>query len=377
MSFINLLPWFLQGRFVFVERSDAEHHVAKICCILPVLLLAAVVAMPQPAFSAAGSPRPGIWLSAVELAALPVAGPAWENVRAAADQPLGVPDLADQDDPDNVRVLAKALVYGRLGLERYRTEVVAACLAAIGTEKRGRTLSLGRELAAYVIAADLVGLPAEHDKIFRAWLRTVLTEKLGSRTLQSTHAERPNNWGTHAGASRAAVAAYLGDAAELQRTARVFKGYLGDRRAHAGVIYGDLAWQAEAAAPVPINPPGARKNGHLIDGVLADDQRRAGPFSWPPPLENYVYEALQGALVQAVILGRVGYDVWNWQDQALLRAFKWLHETAQYPAVGDDTWLPHLINYYYGTAFPASVPTRPGKNMGWTDWTHGTGKKKK
>jgi hypothetical protein len=30
------------------------------------------------------------------------------------------------------------------------------------------------------------------------------------------------------------------------------------------------------------------------------------------------------------------------------------------------------VNYYYGTAFPAPVPSRPGKNVGFTDWTHAT-----
>ncbi len=34
----------------------------------------------------------------------------------------------------------------------------------------GNTLSLGRKLAAYVIAADLVRPPAKEDKIFSGWL---------------------------------------------------------------------------------------------------------------------------------------------------------------------------------------------------------------
>ena len=84
-----------------------------------------------------------------------------------------------------------------------------------------------------------------------------------------------------------------------------------------------------------------------------------------------MYTGLQGAVAQAVILDRQGYDVWNWSDQALLRAFTWLHEHADYPAVGDDTWQPHLINWFYGSCFPAPIPSAHGKNIGWTDWTHG------
>ena len=316
----------------------------------------------------------GIWIGAEEIAALPTSGAAWENLLAEANEPTGTPDLSNQDDDVNVRVLAKALVFARTGNERYRTEVIDACRRAIGTEDGGRTLALGRELAAYVIAADLVGLPPGDDAAFRAWLGAVRFEPLDGRTLVSTHEDRPNNWGTHASASRAAAAVYLGDSADLERVARVFKGWLGDRASYAGFDWGDLDWQANPSQPVGINPKGATLQGHPVDGVLPDDQRRGGGFSWPPPAENYVWEALQGALATALILSRAGYtDVWSWQDQALLRAVRWLHEQARFPAEGDDTWLPHLVNHHYGTSFPAPVPARPGKNLGWTDWTHGPG----
>ncbi len=312
----------------------------------------------------------GLWISRAEIAALKMSGAAWNNLKTAADQPAGAPDLSNQDDPCNVRVMAKALVYARTGLEKYRTEVIDACMAAIGTEKGGRTLALGRELIAYVIAADLVGLPESEDQRFRTWLRACLTETLDGKTLQSTHEERPNNWGAHAGASRVAVAVYLNDQAEIARCAKVFKGWLGDRASYAGFQYGDLSWQANPNQPVGINPKGASKGGHSVDGVLPDDQRRGGGFKWPAPKENYVYEALQGALAQAVILARAGYPVWNWQDRALLRAFQWLHNETNFPASGDDTWEPYIINYYYRTNFPAPAVASAGKNVGWTDWTH-------
>jgi hypothetical protein len=71
-----------------------------------------------------------------------------------------------------------------------------------------------------------------------------------------------------------------------------------------------------------------------------------------------------------VILHRQGYDAFEWGDRALLRALQWLHQHAQYPAAGDDTWIPHIINHFYRSAFPAPTPSLPGKNVGWTDWTH-------
>jgi hypothetical protein len=236
----------------------------------------------------------------------------------------------------------------------------------------GRALALGRELAAYVIAADLISLKTYDpslDTRFRqklVELRTTPTTD-GPKTLVECHERRPNNWGAHCGASRAAIAAYLGNATELARVAQVFKGYIGDRASYAGFKYGELSWQCNSSTPVGLNPRGCTKSGRNVDGVMPDDQRRGGTFRWPPPKENYAYEGLQGLLVQAQILRRAGYDSFQWQDSALWRAFNWLYTQARFPATGDDSWQPHLVNRIYGS----TLPSRPGKNMGWTDWTHG------
>lgn len=324
-------------------------------------LLSAWVAWPAAA---------GIWLDDQRLSGLPTEGPAWDRLLAEANRSAGTPNLADQDDSTNVRVLAKALVYARTGQSIYRAQVISACMAAIGTEG-GRTLALGRELIGYVLAADLVGLPEAEDERFRSWLRGLPETRIDGRTLRSTHEDRPNNWGTHAGGSRLAVAIYLGDADEIQRSADVFRGWLGDRSAYDGFAYGDDAWQCDGQRPVGINPAGCRRNGHSLDGALPEELRRAGDFAWPPPHENYIYEGLQGALAQAVMLHRLGFDVWNWSDRALLRAYRWLYDEADFPAVGDDRWQMHVVNFFYGTAFPVAETTSPGKNVGWTGWTHG------
>lgn len=317
----------------------------------------------------------GIWIAPEELAKLPTQGPAWEHLLAEAALPVERPNLADQEDPTNVRVLASALVFARTADEPQRARVVQACRAVMGTEAGGRTLALGRELLAYVLAADLVGLPPEDDRRFRDWLRVVRTKPLGGRTLVSTHEQRPNNWGLHAGATRMAVARYLDDRVDLDRAARVFRGWLGDRSAWTGFRFGKLWWQADPGQPVGVNPEGATKQGRSIDGVLPDDQRRAGAFAWPPPVTNYTWGALQGAFAQAVILDRAGYDVFGWRDRALLRAVRWLLDEAHQPARGDDGWLLHLVNFHYGTELPAPVPAPAGKNVGFTDWTHGPGRR--
>ena len=317
--------------------------------------------------------RPGaLWIDREALLARPTEGPAWRALLDAARAPASRPDLANQDDPSDVRLLARALVAVRTRDEGLRREVVAGLARVQGTERGASTLAIGRGLLAYVIAADLIELAGPDRDAFAAWLDRVRRASFRDRTLISTHEDRPNNWGTHAGASRIAIALYLGDEADLARGAHVFRGWLGEASGWQGFAFGDPAWQASIRGPhYGVNPPGATRAGHSIDGVLPDDQRRGGGFRWPPPRENYVYEALQGAVAQAVLLDRAGYAAFDWGDRALLRAFTWLHEEADYPARGDDTWLPHLINAAYDSDFPAPVPTRPGKGMGFSDWTHG------
>jgi hypothetical protein len=321
------------------------------------------------------APYLGIWISQAELALLPVSGTAWENLKTAAGQDLTPPDLSDLSNDNNVYILAKALVYARTGLADYQQETMAGIEEAMGTERGGETLALGRNLVAYIIAADLVNLPEANpalDDSFRVWLSGVLIEEMeDGRSLQQTHEIRPNNWGTHAGASRAAVALYLGDSAELARTAEVFKGWLGDRTAYTGFEYGRRDWQADPDNPVGINPPGASKEGHNIGGALPEEMRRAGRFRWPPRDTGYPWEGLQGAIVLAELLSRAGYPAWDWEEQALLRAVEFLYEIG-WPAEGDDEWQIWLINHAYGTNFPAETATNPGKNMGWTDWTFGS-----
>lgn len=326
------------------------------------------------------SPPGGLWLSAAEITQLPMSGSAWDNLKAAADEQPGKPDLSDQDSAVNVHILAKALVYARTGEESYRGDVLEAIKTVVNeqSENGGRTLALGRELAAYIIAADLINLQhvnSDLDARFRARLRELLDKPLegsgSARTLRETHELRPNNWGTHAGASRAAIAVYLGDAEELERTAQVFHGYLGNLAVYDGFKFdSDLSWQANNGRPIGINPAGATKEGHSIDGALPEEMRRGASFQWPPKSTNYPWEGLQGAFLQAEILARAGYPVYEWEDRALLRAVEFLY-AIDWPAHGDDEWIPWMVNRIYGTNFPTAIKAQPGKNMGWTDWTHG------
>lgn len=319
----------------------------------------------------------GIWLSPRELAALPRSGQAWDELRRIAEADWGEPDLADKDSKHDTSTLAAALAYARTKDASYLRSVLKALDSVMGTEEGGRTLALGRNLPSYVIAADLVDLRQVDPVLeaeFRSWISDIRSKEFDGRSLISTHEERPNNWGTHAGAARIAIGAYLSDIPDLQRAAAVFRGYLGDRRAYRGFQFGHLDWQAYEGAPVGINRAGASRDGHLIDGALPEEMRRGGDLRWPPKDTGYAWEALQGATVQAELLHRQGYDTWSWEDRALLRAAEFLErldgEVGDWWADGDDLWQPWLLNHAYGTDLPASSPTRPGKNMGFTDWSH-------
>jgi hypothetical protein len=291
----------------------------------PLLLCGAFMAAPTAAPAASPAPPShGMWLTQQEVLALPMRGPSWDQLEADALSGWPRPQISNQANQGDIYALAGGLYYARTGDPGMRRTVRNQIMAARGTERGGRVLALARNLVGYVLAADLINLrdySSADDNAFRSWLDDVRGERLGScDSLTVCHETRPNNWGTHSGAGRIAADIYLGDDSDLVRAATVFRGWLGDRKAYAGFHWGDRSWQCDPSAPVGINPAGCTRNGRLLDGVLPDDQRRSGGFRWPARKENYVYEALQGALVQAYLLNRRGYDAFSWSSKAILRA---------------------------------------------------------
>jgi hypothetical protein len=319
-----------------------------------------------------------VLVTPAEIAARPTAGPAWKALKAVADASLGGADLADEVSDHDVRTLAAALVATRTDSTTHREKATRGIEVAIGTERGGRVLGLARNLVSYVVAADVLDLRRHDpalDERFRTWLDGVRTKTLSDWSLVSRHETQANNWGTMSGASRVAADAYLGDTADLDRAADVFRGWLGDRRAHRGFEFdSDLSWQADPSRPVGVNAPGTALGGFSVDGALPDDMRRGCSFRLPPCPTEYAWEAMQGAVVQAHVLHNQGYDAWGWSDLALLRAARFLQRLdALYGgwwATGDDEWQPWLLNHVYGTSFPADAPAHPGKNLGWTDWLY-------
>jgi hypothetical protein len=310
-----------------------------------------------------------VFFSVEEIKQLPMEGAAWDNLVTWASKPAAAPNLSNQDDRNDVTALAKALYYARTG--QRRDEVVQMLRQAKGTEYPGDTLGIARGVLPLVLAADLINF--REDAEWLAWfsgLRTWANPDRGY-SLVSMHEKRPNNWGTHSGAGRIAMDFFLTDKNDLLRAGTVFQGYLGATDKYAGFVYGDdLSWQYDPAHPVGVNPADVRRGDVLLDGILPDDMRRGGSF---PTIGtagiSYTYEALQGIVMQAELLHRHGYPAFEWEDQAVLRAFKRIYQEA--PPTGDDAWEVYIINKRYGTTYSTTSPVQPGKSMGFTDWLYG------
>ncbi len=312
-----------------------------------------------PTSAPTGAPPAGSYLLVPRsrLMSLPTSGAAWSNIVSRAGGSSS-PNLSDQDNQADVQTLAQALVYARTGDAAMRTKVINALHAVQGTEAGSRALALGRGLAAYVLAADLIGY---RDAGFVSWvsrMRTVGTSG-GPSSLTDCANTRPNNWGTWCRASLLAADLYVG--ASTAHDYALFKGWVGDRSAYNSFNYGDLSWQCDPSQPVGINPA-CSKSGHNIGGVLPDDQRRAGSFTWPPPCENYVAEVLQGVTLEAVLLERQGHAAWSLSSSAIKRAVVW-RESNGCAFSSDDRGTAWVTNDAYGLSYGDKSTSDAGK--GW------------
>jgi hypothetical protein len=304
--------------------------------------------------------------------------------------------MANQDVKHGVYVLAGALVYVRTGDTSLRAKVRDGILAGKRTHdvtaEYGRTLSLGRQLGAYVIAADLIDLEsfdAAADQEFRPWVDLMRTATLPLSnsnwpTLKLTH-EKTAAVGLLAGASRIAASLYLGDAADVARADSVFRAWAGERSYYPAGVPGSVngyfgptadfnsSWCCNPSTWVNLGPP-CTVSGINLDGAEVEDVSRGGSLQWPPGATglSYTWEGLQGVFVQAEMLQRAGYPAYGRSSQALRRAMDfmgragWAWETV-------SRYVPWIANKRYGTSYPTMTAIPPGRVMGWTDWTHATG----
>ncbi len=368
------LPETTRHPVVAAAPSPARRRrLRDVLATVPIILL--IPALLLPFVGAHASIGGTLIASPAELAVLPTSGAAWTYLKGVADGDLGVADLTDQNNKHDVHTLAVALVANRLDSDAYRAKARAAILGAIGTERVGAynsILALGRQLGAYVMAADLIGLSGTDDARFRVWLSAIRTRVLGGHSrytsLKGTCEDSPHNWGTFACASLVAANLYLGDDAAVARSWAVFRGLTGDRVAYAG--FQDVSADAWACPGVPFTPDNAGCSGDPVRyGAFVKDVMRGTP----PPLASgsglsYTLEILQGVALQAELLSRAGHpDAWN----RIRPAFDW----ARRQGALDLSSVGYHVTWWANERLGWSLPTRPavmGRVFGFTDWLYGS-----
>jgi len=316
----------------------------------------------------------GLWINQRELDRLPTSGAAWDRLVKEANSNWGTAALHDNNATHDTSTLAGALVAARTRDPQLTKKTRDAIMSVTKVTRYERVLEMSRNITSYVIAADIVGLPAADDAKFRTFISGLRTKPLqghsGGKDLTSTALRSTNNWGTMARAAVVAIDLYLGDTKHLDAVVDAHRAWLGENVDNE-LRYTGTKWHADKANPSGVNRSGAKVNGRNADGVIPEDQRRTGePTSKPAEKGSYPWEALQGAVVTAVLLDRAGEVNFHAGGFALVRAYNWLHDVNDNPASGDDTWQPWLVNRVAGTKYPTKAASSPGKLMGWTDWTH-------
>lgn len=318
-----------------------------------------------------------LWTAAAELAEKPLSGAAWESVLAAGeDACAGEANITNQDSNNNVQILGAAIVYARTAAEnpsfaaRFRNKVVTALerLTAEGDpvathgcpfgcgKAVNSTLAWGREIGAYVLAADLVRYRTSE---FEEWLANMADTYVAcdGRTMHEAFLRRPNNWGLMNFGSLVAVYAYLGDDGALgELRDRIVQGLTVGvpdcQDVEDGVpcyVWGgsvepsekDMTWHCDPANPRLISQPctlSLPEGGTIdVDGLIPDDQRRACSFCPPgvndgvcgvvfendgcvqPREDAHITDWINGAVMGARILARIGMPIWDVGDRAFER----------------------------------------------------------
>ena len=262
--------------------------------------------------------------------------------------------------------LASALIYARTGIESYRTKAVSLIEAARATARDcgNAVLSLGRQLGAYILAADYVG---HRTSSFVAWVSSIRTQSFPSshdlwNNLRRTSQVTSNNWGTFALASVTIADAYLRDASGLATDWAVFVDYgdLGTSR-----FVHTASYQSVWSCPVgyEINPASCTTSQK--EGAAVEDASR----TTYPSIGGYPAEAAQGYVVQAEVLAKAGYAAWTVNDRQVCRNAKWRERLSNLNYTSADQYVTYMTNRRCGFSQP--VTGAPfGRIFGFTDWLY-------
>jgi hypothetical protein len=342
--------------------------------------------------------RRGVWVDPSELMLRPTSGSAWNRVLTDAGRDPGRANIADQDSNHDVYTMAAALACARAN--QHCAKARQGVLSAMGTESGARWLAVGRNLGAYVIAADLLnlrrdGVPNSEGTRVHDWIESWLTKRLSDNNSSELRPIGPFHSSANAAAQEgfafAAVAAYLGDRVALDRAWNAFRTFVCDPNApDAERIYLDPpvkdGWTHDSRTPCAVNPAGTRKTvpsglrgaggTYRIDGALVGDMRRGGVYQFEPGYTSYPWVGLEGLVPAAVILERAGYPAFQVADRAILRTHDYLWQLRN--STGETRWfdgtrsreIVHLVNAVYRSSFPVNDVTGGGRTVGYTGWTH-------
>lgn len=310
---------------------------------------------------------PGIYISDTKLDSLPTNTAAWNAVLSSANAfPGGQAQLVDQDSDHDVQALAQAFVGERLN-DQARKNEVCNTVATVPNAPTDRILGLSRQLTSYAIAADVADCSVD-----KAGWRRVLDKvgegHSGGNTVLTVADRSANNWGAMARAAAVATGALIEDDSVVVRVIGAYRAYTG-QSPNSTLQFTDTNWHA-GSPQAGINAPGASRDGHTLDGVIPEDQRRTGEYSWPPAKGNYPWGALTATAVTAEILDHIDPNIGAWasRSSAPVRAGRWLDGPDANPADGNDCPSTFLLNAH--GAGIRTCTTAVAQDIGFTQWTH-------
>ena len=318
----------------------------------------------------------GIWTSPSDLAGKPMSGTSWDRLKTAADSSY-TPDIDNQDSATDVNMLAGAIVYARNGDATYRNKVISALNDAVSRfgncQATGRTLAWARNMAAYPLAADLVGY---RTPAFEQFLRDMADRCVGSQnvcpdnrlydacTLRTTFSGMPNNWGQLAFGALAAIYRYLGDTPRLQAVRYEWVNELlynvnNINNTVSRNWSSDKSWFTDPNNLRIINPVEDSVKG----GIIPEDAQRCGSYS-SGCITGYTYDTLSGMVVGARVLQRAGMPIWQEGNEAIYRAgYRYFVIRNPGGSYGITKWVIPFINSAYPNRNP--LPDSRDRDWGW------------
>jgi hypothetical protein len=193
----------------------------------------------------------GLWISDEELERVPFqTGTGWGPMNDSANDPNedAAVEVLDKESEYEQHVLARALIYrrgciaGNTTYDDYQDSVKQSIAELVTTSFSGtgdQCLAMCRNLGAYILAADLVGLSSLDSTLNNTlttkigsgsgqWLTTTCSSDCANGDIRYCHKVRPNNIGLNCGFARMTAALYRGDLTDFDNATKVFQGWLGD-----------------------------------------------------------------------------------------------------------------------------------------------------